>query len=69
MAIDRIRQQKKLALEDIDNDQNLRRKILHWKPDRRCPRYLWLLPIWWATAIRIIWYIYECVVIYFTFTF
>ena len=29
MVIDRIRQQKKLALEGIDNDQNLRRKILH----------------------------------------
>ena len=29
MAIDRIRQQKKLALVGIDNDQNLRRKILH----------------------------------------
>ena len=51
MVIDRIRQQKKLALDDFDNDQNLRRKILQQKPDHHYLRYLRLIPIWWETAI------------------
>ena len=67
MVIDRIRQQKKLALDDFDNDQNLRRKILQQKPDHHYLRYLRLIPIWWETEI--IAHIFKYGSTYFTFTY